>query len=590
MLNHFWKLSANTEINTNMAYQFGKVANSRIDYGGTRLVIQANGQESFVGGGANPDPVYYQKLPSYFLRLPNNPNYMGAYNAQQELLNNGQLNWDELYIANATSLQNGGNSIYILAEDRNDDRQFTANSILTTTLDEKFKLISKVTYTNLISENFANVKDLLGGTGYLDIDFFARANNNNTSIGDRAQSDLLNRNRIAGRDERFKYNFELHANVLEGFSQLQFKTKRADTYVAGQISQTTYQRNGIFQNGSYPDNSMGKSELLKFFNSGLKAGGTYSFTGRHLLGINMGVYSKPPTLRNSFSNSRMNNEIVRDLKSEKLTSADASYIYRTPQFRARVTGYFTQVHDVTAISFYYADGLSEMGRTSSTAFVQEVLTNIDKRHLGMETGMELQVTSTIKLKAAAAIGQYTYQNNPQLYLTSDSFPESINYGLSNLKNYRAGGGPQRAAQIGFEYRDPNFWWFGTTVNFFSHAFINVSPLTRTSNFLTDVDGLPILNYDEMTARNLLKQEQFDDYVLVNAIGGKSWRIKSNYLGFFVSLNNILDVVYKTGGFEQSRNANYPTLKEDRERDHPLFGSKYWYGTGASYYANVYYRF
>jgi len=142
---------------------------------------------------------------------------MGAYNAQQELLNNGQLNWDELYIANATSLQNGGNSIYILAEDRNDDRQFTANSILTTTLDEKFKLISKVTYTNLISENFANVKDLLGGTGYLDIDFFARANNNNTSIGDRAQSDLLNRNRIAGRDERFKYNFELHANVLEGF-------------------------------------------------------------------------------------------------------------------------------------------------------------------------------------------------------------------------------------------------------------------------------------------------------------------------------------------------------------------------------------
>jgi hypothetical protein len=90
--------------------------------------------------------------------------------------------------------------------------------------------------------------------------------------------------------------------------------------------------------------------------------------------------------------------------------------------------------------------------------------------------------------------------------------------------------------------------------------------------------------------NLLKQEQFDSYVLVNLIGGKSWRVKSSYIGFFVSLNNIFDVLYKTGGFEQSRNANYRTLKEDRERDQPIFGNKYWYGTGASYYANAYLRF
>src|SRR5690606_31481124 len=118
--------------------------------------------------------------------------------------------------------------------------------------------------------------------------------NNNSNIGDRAQSDLLNRNRIARQDERFKYNFELHANVIEGYSQLQLKTKRSDLYVAGQISQTTYQRNGIFQNGSYPNNSLGKSELLKFFNVGFKAGGTYSITGRHLMGVNMGGYTKPP--------------------------------------------------------------------------------------------------------------------------------------------------------------------------------------------------------------------------------------------------------------------------------------------------------
>jgi len=208
----------------------------------------------------------------------------------------------------------------------------------------------------------------------------------------------------------------------------------------------------------------------------------------------------------------------------------------------------------------------------------------------MELGIEAQVTSTIKLKAAAALGQFIYNNNPNLYLTSDSFEEAVDYGTSYLKNYRIAGGPQRAAQIGFEYRDPNYWWFGTTVNFFSHAFADVGPLNRTSNFLKDTDGLPLLDYDETIASSLLKQEQFDDYILVNAIGGKSWRVKDHYLGFFVSLNNILDVVYKTGGFEQSRNANYRTLKEDRKRDQPIFGSKYWYGAGATYYANIYVRF
>ncbi|MDR9458454.1 MAG: hypothetical protein RI572_13700 [Salegentibacter sp.] len=100
----------------------------------------------------------------------------------------------------------------------------------------------------------------------------------------------------------------------------------------------------------------------------------------------------------------------------------------------------------------------------------------------------------------------------------------------------------------------------------------------------------MLNFDEDIARNLLEQEQFQEYFLVNVIGGKSWLVKGKYIGFFVSLNNIFDELYKTGGFEQSRNANYRTLKTDQERDYPIFNPKYWYGRGASYYANFYVRF
>jgi len=92
------------------------------------------------------------------------------------------------------------------------------------------------------------------------------------------------------------------------------------------------------------------------------------------------------------------------------------------------------------------------------------------------------------------------------------------------------------------------------------------------------------------AKEILQQEQFRDYYLTNIVGGKSWRIKDKYLGTFISLNNVLDEFYKSGGYEQARNSNYRTLKQDFDRDLPLFSNKYWYGQGTTFFANVNLRF
>ena len=106
----------------------------------------------------------------------------------------------------------------------------------------------------------------------------------------------------------------------------------------------------------------------------------------------------------------------------------------------------------------------------------------------------------------------------------------------------------------------------------------------------DADGLPLNDYDPVIARELLKQEKFDDYLVVNLVGGKSWKIDDYFVGFFASINNILDEVYKTGGFEQGRNANYRELRDDVNNPKRVFGPKYWYGRGANYFVNVYFRF
>jgi len=586
MLNHYWDINETTSLNTNASYQTGKIGNSRIDNNGTKVdgdALDGEGNPYIINlGASNPDPTYYQKLPSYGLRQ----GYSNIYEIQQNFVNDGQLNWNSLYNAN-TNANNNGNSSYVLYEDRNDDTQFTINTILNKDISDNFKLNARVQYTQLTSKNFAEIIDLLGGTGYLDADSFA-------DTFDEKQNNLLNPLFIAGVGDVFKYNFNLYSDVVDGFLQGQFKFNKVDFYLATSISNTSHQRDGLFQNGGFTETSYGKSEELNFTNYGAKGGMTYKISGRHIFDINAGYLTKAPNLRNSFSNSRENNNTVENLTSEKVLSADASYVYRGPFLQAKLTGYYTKIQDATEISFFFADGIGG----DNTAFVQEILSGIDKKHFGAEFGVEAQVTPTIKLKAAGNFGQYTYDNNPNLYLTTENNTRSQDagfidgrkdFGASNLKNYKLAAGPQTAYSVGFEYRDPDYWFVSATANFFDNVYVDIAPLTRTSNFADD-GGIPFNDYDEEIARQLLQQERFDNYMVVNMIGGKSWKIGNQYISLFASIGNIFDTKYKSGGFEQGRNANYRQLKEDKSLDIPVFGNKYWFGRGTTYFLSLNYRF
>ena len=596
MLNHFWKINEKTSLNTNMAYQTGSIGNTRVDYGGTRLVI-VDGQETYLGGARNPAPNYYQRLPSYFLQddNPTPGDFQLAFLAQKEFVTNGQLDWEQLYKGNSIARATGGNSIYAIQEDRIEATQLTLNTILDTHISENIFLNGTLSYRSHKGDYFAKVKDLLGGTGFLDVDFFAEDEDGdvNTSLGDVAQSDLRNRNRIAAEGERYKYNYEINAINISGFAQAQFKYNKIDFFLGVSVSGTNYQRNGLYENGNFPgDRSFGNSEKLNFTDFGFKGGLTYKFTGKHLINANFGYETKAPSIRNSFSNARVTNDIVIGLESEKIQSVDIGYVYRSPIVKARLTGYYFNFKEGNELGFYFTENISGLG-IEQDAFIQEVLTHVEKQNIGTELGIEIQITPTVKLKGVASLGQYTYNNNPNLYITSDDFEEPLSFGdgTTKLKNYHVAGGPEQAYQLGFEYRDPKFWWVGLTTNYFSNAYIDVNNLARSDNFNLDYDGQPFNDYDVEVAKDLLKQEKFGDYFLVNIVGGKSWRIKKYYLGFFATINNVLDQEYKSGGFEQGRKTNYRDLKEDKSRPYgSVFGPRYFFGNGTTYYVNVYLRF
>ena len=607
MLSHYWRINDKTSLNTNVAYQFGSVGNSRLDYRNTAYNITSSGSAMVLH-----DPTYYKNLPSYYTSTYENdpalvpssaylPGGLGGIflgNTQQYLdladqasnvfLANSQLDWGAIYKANRTT----GESFYALYEDRTDDKQWNANTILNSQLSDNIVMNGGFSYRRLKSHNYQRMIDLLGGEFYLDTDSFY--------TGNQAQSDLNNPNREIHEGDAYGYNYNLFANTFDAFTQFKFTYKKFDFYLGQNFVRSEYQREGLYKNGIYENNSQGKSDKVKFDNFGFKGGITYKINGKNFINFN-GVYmTKAPSLRNTFPNVRLNNNITNNLNSETISSADLSYIIKTPKMKTRLTGFVSRTENATETSFYFAEGLlTDDNGDGGDAFVGETVTGINKKNIGLEFGFEYQITSTIKATLNGALGQYVYENNPNVQINDDSkatvdnqYPV-VDFGKAYLKNYRISGTPQQAASVGLEYRDPKFWWIGANYNYLDKNYIDVAPVLRTDRFVTnptDINGLPFPEATNERIRELLKQEKFDAIYLLNLTGGKSWKVGSNTFGFFASINNVLDKTYKTGGYEQARNSNYRELNQDVSSGTPAFAPKYFYGYGRTYFVNLYINF
>src|SRR5690606_4671146 len=120
---------------------------------------------------------------------------------------------------------------------------------------------------------------------------------------DNVPYDLQNPNQIVGEGGKIKYNYNLLSSNISGFAQAQFKYRKVDFFVSAMASNTTYQREGLFENANYPGQgdgvdqigSLGKGKELRFTGFGGKAGLTYKITGKHLIDVHAAYISKAPS-------------------------------------------------------------------------------------------------------------------------------------------------------------------------------------------------------------------------------------------------------------------------------------------------------
>ncbi len=591
MLSHYLNLGSNIKLQTNLAYSFGSNTRSNIDFRGTNF----NGFSGVTPSpGINPDPTLASKLPSAFLSDADNPDYDGAFLAEEAFRNNGQINWFDFFDANINSGLD--NAIYALYEDVIEDSNFTFNSIATININPTFNVNASLGYTSYTSKNFARLKNLLGAQGYLDVSALE-------GTGDAIQSNLLNPNRIVSTDETFRYNYNLNKTSINAFLQGVYKMDQFSAFIGGSVAYNTNWREGNYLSGSSPNISLGEGRKHTFLDYTVKGGLGYAIDAKNQINIRGAYGVQAPHLNTLFVNARESDnpraietgltdeeslEQAEDLipvEQATTLSAELNYTYKSAKLKASISGFYNKVSDASSNTTFL--GTSVSTETSST--IQEVLTGVDKQYMGLEFGMSYDILNVLTLKGAAAYGNYTYANNPNLqYVISEA--NVVDLGEVFLQDYKLSAGPLNMYSLGFEYRDPTNWWFEAMGNYTANQYLAVNPYLRTREFFLDTDGAPFENFNMQDAASLLKQEKLDDYLTVNISGGKFWELKNNYIGVKAGINNVLGQTHDVGGYETQGHLKYDILLEDAQRTRPLYGNRYWRGYGATYFVNVYYRF
>ena len=564
MLNHYFKANEKLNVQSSISYSFGKGGNTSLNW----------------HSGTDPRPDYYKYLPSYYNQPGQEFLFDQTTTNWQNNIGTQQLNWDQLYFANSKNLYTvvdadgtpgktvtGNRAKYIVEERRTDHSQYGFNTALSYQLKENIMLSGGLSANFFKSMNFKVLDDLLGADFWVDVDQFAERDFADNIV---AQSNVDIPNNTIREGDRFGYDYDIHVNTINTFGQIEGTSKKIDYYAGLSLTSTSFYRVGNVENGLFREKSVGKSETSSFFNFGLKGGAVYKITGRHLVRLNGAFLNRAPLTRNAFVSPRTRGELIPDLKSEKVQSADLSYIVRYPKVKVRFTGYYTKISDKTrSRSLYFEE---------KKTFVNYIMSGINQSFTGLELGAQANIIPAVEATGALAIGTYIYDSNPVVTITQDNSSELLADNREvYLKNFKLGGIPQTAASFGLKYNSPKYWYTGFNANFFANAYIDANPDRRTE------EALEIYVQSDPQVAEIVEQTEVKSNFSVNFFVGKSWKIKDKYfLRLNINVNNVLDNTdFQTGGFEQFR-----FDRTDVNRWPPKVGYMY----GRTYFAMVTFQF
>lgn len=608
-----YDLVGNNYYNPNWGYQDGKMRNARVRNSHEPIAMinytfdpnehtQFNLATSFRFGkngysaltwydGADPRPDYYRYMPSYKLLNATDleaASMAAASLADQWMRNVGNIrhfDWDEMYQTNM-NFRNaedeaiygpGARSNYIIEERHTDQLDWNLAAQISRIYKDNSRLTAGANVRINRTWYYDEVKDLLGGDYYVDVDKFAQRD-----FGDpiMAQNDMDYYNqyghaRAVREGDKFSYNYKAHLRSGGVWATYAARFGGFGMKLGAELGGLSMWREGLWRKGLFPDNSKGKSEKLEYFVYKAKGNFDYVINANHTFELNAVAMQNAPAFQSAFVSPRTRNSVTPGLTTEKVYGIDASYNLRYGDYKLRVSGYYTKVNDRSKVISFYDDVLK--------TYTNFALSGIDEQYFGLEVAASIPIYNGLSLNGAISWGQYTYTSNPNYVQIADNSAEPLNSGTVYWKDMRVESTPQTAMNIGLSYRGPHNIYASIDLNYYNNMYLSMNPLYRTDEVL-----LPTMTDEQI--RELRSQEKFDSAYTLSASIGKNFYIQRRYtLGFSLQVNNILNNQnIKTGGYEQMRVLGIKTGKEITS--YQKFAPKYFYLFGTTYYLNVYFRF
>jgi hypothetical protein len=564
MLTHEFKINDKSSLNTAVGFQFGRTGNTQLNWFNT----------------LDPRPDYYNKLP--YLQTDSNI-ISQLTEAYQTNPNISQINWDNLYEINRSgrdTVINGqvlNKARYILENRLTESKDFTFNTIYNNAISDIVDLTAGLTYQYSNNRNYKVLADLLGADYHLDINQFAqRAFPNNETV---IQNNVAEAGKLIRQGDVFGYDYNMIYHRAGGWIQAKVTLKKVEFFGGARLNYSSYWRIGNIQSGTFPTNSLGKSQTFHFLNPSFKLGITYKINGRNFIFANGSYTSRAPYDFNVFNSPRTRNQTIDNVRSEDIYTSEFGYVLNAPRIKAKAVGYYSLfLHGIETRSYYH---------DIYQNFVNQTMTGIDRRYAGAELAIEGNIYKGFGVTAVTAIGRAQYVSRPDVTITLDNSAEKV---LDNvpayLKNYYIGAGPQWANTISLFYNSPKFWFVRLNLNYYDRIFVDINPIRRTT---AAVEGLDMTS-DQY--KQIIAQERLKGQFTMDLFAGYSWRLNSTFknmkgsskfLNFTLSVSNLLNNTrFISSGFEQMR---YDFTEKTAAR----FPNKYFYNYGINFFLNVGFR-
>ncbi len=535
MLTWDWKIDYQTKLTTSLLGKYAMYSSSRLNY----------------NNASNPAPDYYSGLPSSYFNVwesnyltdesfnADKETWQAAYDYLSSSKENRQVQWDRMYYANKMASLQGSDAMYYLQRYHDDQLSISLATYLERQLTQNSALHAGLQLSTNKGMHYQTMDDLLGATSFHNVNSYVIKNYGEE--GQEAQYDLNNPNQEVKKGDRFGYDYNIFVDKAQAWAGYTADISRVHFFINGRVAGTTMQREGKMRNGLAPNNSYGKGGKAKFLDGGGKAGLHVNLGGGQAFMLGGGYEMKTPAARTAFQAAQINNDFVKDLKNEKVLSAEFGYQLSNAFMKLNLNAYYSRLKDVTEQSMYYMD--------DRRSFTYVSLSGIEKEYYGVELGANFKVNDVLNIKALGTISEAKYANNADVaYMLSE---DGLTYYDRVLcKDMREGCTPLTAVSLDFSYHSKG-WYIDLIGNYYDRIYLYYTPVTRYEKRLAAMAS----SYDDDgNLTNIPDQAEGHGGFMLDASIGRQFNLKhGKRIGFNLMLTNILNNMnIVTGGREQSR--------------------------------------